>query len=393
MQASPLALKPVAKPMLRPSNPCFGSGPTAKRPGWSPQVLEKALAGRSHRSKEGYARIQYLLELSRNILKIPDDYLIALVPGSDTGAIEMALWGMIGPRGVDVLAWDKFGELWVHDIVHELKIKDVRTFKAPYGELPDLKQVDTDRDVVFTWTGTTTGVCVPDGAWIYDKREGLTICDATAAVFAVDLPWDKLDVTTYSWQKVLGGEGAHGMLILSPRAVERIKSYTPPWPMPRLFRLMRDGNFMSQVFDGSTINTPSMLCVEDCIDVLEWIQSTGGLASSIKRSKANLAALSAWIEKTHWVDFYAKEPSTRASTAMTFNVIQPGYRELEPKTNAEWVQKISDILAAEGAAYDIHGHKEMPPHLRIWGGTTVETKNIEILLPWLEWAYQQIVTA
>ncbi|MEQ8510568.1 MAG: phosphoserine transaminase [Rhodospirillaceae bacterium] len=382
----------IAKPNARPSNPNFSSGPCAKRPGWSPEVLADALVGRSHRAKPAKARIQAVSDLSREILGIPDDYYIGIVPASDTGAMEMSMWSMLGERGVDMLAWESFGDGWVTDVVKQLKLKDTRTLKADYGQLPDLSVVDFDRDVIFTWNGTTSGVRVPDGNWIPDDRKGLTFCDATSAVFAMDLPWQKLDVTTYSWQKVLGGEAQHGMLVLSPRAVERLESYSPPWPMPKLFRMAKGGEFDASIFSGATINTVSMLCVEDALDALKWVQSVGGQIGVQKRSEDNLAALSAWVEKTSWVEFLASNPAERSCTSICLIITADWFKVLPVDGQEAAAKKVVSLLDGEGAAFDIGAYRDAPPGLRIWGGATVETKDIEALCPWLEWAYEQVMT-
>jgi phosphoserine aminotransferase len=368
-----------AKPGVRPQNPQFSSGPCAKRPGWSVEVLKGAFLGRSHRSKEGKARLYDVIERTRRILSIPDDYRIAIVPASDTGAVEMALWSLLGARGVDLLAWESFGQDWVTDVVKQLKLPDVRTFDAPYGQLPDLRQVDFARDVVFTWNGTTSGVRVPDGDWIPDDRAGLAICDATSAVYAMPLPWRKLDVITWSWQKVLGGEAQHGMLVLSPRAAERLTSYTPAWPLPKLFRLTAKGALSEGVFKGETINTPSMLCVEDAIDGLDWAEKIGGLDALVARSEANLGAIARWVEKTPWVEFLASVPGTRSNTSICLVF-----------TDGSDSAAIAKLLEAENVALDVAAYRAAPPGLRIWGGATVETSDIEKLLPWIEWAHDQV---
>jgi phosphoserine aminotransferase len=365
----------MAKPARRPQSPYFSSGPCAKRPGWSVAALENALVARSHRAKEGKARLQEVIDRTRRVLGIPEEWRIAIVPASDTGAVEMALWSLLGARGVDLLAWESFGEGWVTDVTKQLKLPDVRVLRAEYGTLPDLREVDPKRDVVFTWNGTTSGVRVPNGDWIRDDREGLTICDATSAVFAMDLPWRKLDVVTWSWQKVLGGEAAHGMLVLSPRAVERLESHTPPWPLPKIFRLTSKGKLNEGIFKAETINTPSMLCVEDQIDALKWAEGVGGLNALIARSEENLAAIAAWVEKTPWVQFLAENKAARSCTSVCLSCEKP--------------KEIAALLAAEGIAYDIGAHRDAPPGLRIWAGATIEKSDIEALLPWLEWAHQE----
>ncbi len=380
---------PTAKPADRPSNPNFSSGPCAKRPGWSVDALSGAFVGRSHRASEGKARLNEVIERSRAVLGVPDDYRIGIVAGSDTAAVEMALWSLLGARGVDVLAWESFGKGWVTDVVKQLKLDDVRVMEADYGALPDLTQVDGERDTVFTWNGTTSGVRVPDGDWISDDRAGLTICDATSAVFAMDMPWDKLDVVTYSWQKVMGGEAQHGMLILSPRAVERLESYSPPWPLPKIFRLTKGGKLIEGVFRGETINTPSMICVEDALDGLKWAESIGGLDALIARSESNLAALTDWVARTDWVDFLAEAPGTRSCTSICLKIVDPSVATLPVDAQQAFTKKMTSLLAAEGVAYDIGAYRDAPPGLRIWGGATVERADLEALLPWLDWAFAE----
>ncbi len=375
------------KPAVKPQNPNFSSGPCSKRPGWSLAALEGAMVGRSHRAKAPKARLQEVLDRSREILGLPDDYLIAIVPASDTGAMEMALWSLLGARGCDVMAWESFGGGWVTDIIKQLKLADVREMAAPYGQLPDLAQADPVRDLVFTWNGTTSGVRVPNGDWIADDREGLTICDATSAVFAMEIPWPKLDVVTWSWQKVLGGEAQHGMLVLSPRAVERLESYAPPWPMPKIFRLTKGGKLNRSIFEASTINTPSMLCVEDHLDALRWSAETGGLPGLIARSEANLSALAAWVAKTPWADFLAEEEKTRSCTSMCLKFSDPSLTAWPEKETQSFVKSMTALLEEEGVAYDIGSYRDAPPGLRIWGGATVETADIDALLPWLDWAF------
>jgi phosphoserine aminotransferase len=378
------------KPLARPANPCFSSGPCVKRPGWSPEALGDACLGRSHRSKAGKAKLKEVIDRSRAILGLPADYRIGIVPGSDTGAVELALWSLLGACGVDLLAWESFGEGWITDAVKQLKLKDVRTLRADYGALPDLAQVDAVRDVVFTWNGTTSGVRVPDGDWIKRDREGLTICDATSAAFAMDLPWDKLDVVTWSWQKVLGGEAAHGMLVLSPRAAARAAGYVPPWPLPKLFRLNSKGKFNEAIFVGETINTPSMLCVEDAIDGLKWAERVGGLKGLIARSEANLAAIAAWVERTPWIDFLAPDPRTRSCTSVCLAITDDWFRRLGEDAQRAAVKQLEALLETEGVAHDIAGHRDAPPGLRIWTGATVEHGDVEALLPWLDWGYGEI---
>jgi phosphoserine aminotransferase len=381
----------TAKPNAHPNNPNFSSGPCSKRPGWDVSVLSDALVGRSHRAKPAKARIQEVSDRSRAILGIPDDYYIGIVPGSDTGAMEMAMWSMLGARGVDMLAWESFGEGWVTDVVKQLKLNDVRTLGADYGLLPDLDQVDFGRDVIFTWNGTTSGVRVPNGDWISADREGLTFCDATSAVFAMDLAWSKLDVVTYSWQKVLGGEAQHGMLILSPRAVERLESYSPPWPMPKLFRMAKGGKFSADIFSGATINTVSMLCVEDALDSLKWVEKVGGQTALVRRSEDNLAALAGWVEQRDWVDFLAQDASTRSCTSICLTIIADWFVSLSVDDQIAAAKKIVSLLDVEGVAFDIGAYRDAPPGLRIWGGATIETADIKALCPWLDWAYGQVM--
>lgn len=379
----------MTKPTLRPANPCFSSGPTSKRPGWSAGDLSSASLGRSHRAKGPKARIQMLVEKSRQVLGIPDDYLVGIVPASDTGAFEMAMWTMLGERGIDVLTWESFGEGWLTDITKQLKLKDVRPLQAEYGHLPDLAQVDFSRDVIFTWNGTTSGVRVPDGDWIPADRSGLTFCDATSALFAMDVAWPKLDVVTWSWQKALGGEAAHGMLALSPRAVERLESYTPSWPLPKIFRLTKGGKLNRDIFAGSTINTPSMLAVEDHIDALDWAIELGGLPALIKRSQANLAVISEWVDAHEWVDFLAVDPAVRSSTSVCLKFPDPWFAGQTDDEQSAVIKKLVARLDEEGVAYDIGGYRDAPAGLRIWAGGTVETSDLEALLPWLEWVYSE----
>jgi len=379
------------KPNVRPANPNFSSGPCTKRPGWSPAVLDNALVGRSHRAAPGKAKLGEVIARSRALLGLPDDYRLAIVPASDTGAMEIALWNLLGPRGVDLLAWESFGADWVTDTVDQLRIHDSRIISADYGDLPDLGRVDFARDVVFVWNGTTSGVRVPHGDWIARERAGLTICDATSAIFAMDLPWDRIDVATYSWQKVLGGEGAHGMLVLSPRAVERIEGHRPAWPLPKLFRLAKDGTVNAGVFRGETLNTPSMLCVEDALDSLVWAESVGGLGGLIDRSEANLAAIAAWVDGSAWARFLARDPATRSCTSICLSLDSPWFRGLATDDQAAAVKRLVALLDGEGVAHDIGAYRAAPPGLRIWGGSTVETSDIKALLPWLDWAYDRVV--
>jgi phosphoserine aminotransferase len=379
------------KPTRRPANPCFSSGPCAKRPGWSPAALAAALLGRSHRSGIGKARIVEVVDRSRAILGIPADWQVGVVAGSDTGAIEIAMWSLLGARGIDMLAWENFGEGWVED-VRQMKLPDVRVLHAPYGRLPDLSQVDWDRDVVFPWNGTTAGVRIPNGDWIAAERRGLAICDATSAVFAMRLPWDRLDVVTWSWQKALGGEAAHGMLAISPRAVERLESYAPPWPLPKLFRLTSKGRLIKGVFEGETINTPSMLCVEDALDSLRWAESVGGLGGLIARSERNLAVIAAWERRTPWIAFLAEDPATISCTSPQLKIVEPWFAALSPEERFTTVRTMTARLEQEGAAYDIASHRASPPGIRIWTGATVEADDVEALMPWLDWAWEEMAS-
>ena len=383
-------MNPQQKPDMRPANPNFSSGPCAKRPGWSVDALSDALTGRSHRSGPGKAKLAEAIDRTRAVLGVPDDYRIGIVPASDTGAVEMALWSLLGARGVDMLSWESFGAGWVSDVTKQLKLDDVRSLGADYGLLPDLSTVDFTRDVVFTWNGTTSGVCVPNGDWIADDRDGLTICDATSAVFAYDLPWDKLDVTTYSWQKVMGGEAAHGMLILSPRAVERLESHTPVWPMPKIFRLTKGGKLIEGIFKGETINTPSMIAVEDALDGLKWAEKIGGREALIDRSRSNLAAIEDWVESTPWVGFLAEDPGIRSRTSVCLMVVDDWFKGLDADKQSGVAKALAKKLDAEGVAYDIGGYRDAPPGLRIWTGATVETTDLENLFPWLDWAYDAV---
>ena len=377
------------KPGNRPENPSFSSGPCAKRPGWNLAALENACLGRSHRSTEGKARLTEVIERSKNLLGLPADYLVGIIGGSDTAAVEMALWNLLGARGVDVFAWESFSRGWADEIINQLGLEDTRVFEADYGSLPDLAQADPARDVVFTWNGTTSGVRVPDGNWIAEDREGLSICDATSAVFAMELPWDKLDVTTYSWQKVLGGEAQHGIIILSPRAIERLESYQPERPLPKLFRLKKNGELISGIFEGSTINTPSLLCVEDALDGLKWVDSIGGARGLAARSEENLAAVSAWVDRSEWVDFLATDPATRSCTSICLKIVDPWFAAQDVKEQTSIEKRLVAMLAEEGAAWDIGSYAAAPPGLRVWGGGTVETSDLEALFPWLDWAFEE----
>ncbi|MEE2720537.1 MAG: phosphoserine transaminase [Pseudomonadota bacterium] len=380
----------VTKPDTRPDKPCFSSGPCAKRPGWTEAAIADALTGRSHRSAPGKAKLKSVIDRTRAILDIPEHYRIGIVPASDTGAVEMSLWSMLGARGVDLFAWESFGAGWVSDTVNQLKLEDVRIFEASYGELPDLSQWDADRDIVFTWNGTTSGVRVPNGDWIPDDRGGLTICDATSAVFAMEMPWTKLDVVTWSWQKVMGGEAAHGMIALSSRAVERLETYTPPWPLPKIFRLTKGGKLIEGVFRGDTINTPSMVCVEDALDGLAWGETLGGGSALIARSDANLAAIAEWVARSDWADFLASDPAVRSSTSVCLKIVDPWFESLDAELQASVPKKLDALLEAEGAAFDINGYRDAPPGLRIWAGSTVETSDLEKLFPWLDWAFATV---
>ena len=380
-------MTPPIKPAMRPALPFFSSGPTTKRPGWSPTVLSDAVLGRSHRSKAAKSKITETMQLAREILQMPDDYLIGIVPGSDTGAVEIALWSMLGARGVDVLAWESFGKDWVNDIVGQLRLDDVTLHQAPYGQLPDLAAVNFANDVVLTWNGTTSGVKLPDGDWIADDREGLVIADATSACFAMQLPWTKLDVVTFSFQKAIGGEGAHGVMILSPRAVERLNLYTPPWPIPKLFRLTKNGAFNASIFNGNTINTPSMLVIEDALDALLWAQSIGGLPALIDRSEACLAAIRRWVDASSIFGFLAEHPATISNTSVTLSIIDPWFVALDAAQKAGFAAALAARLDAEGVGYDLGSYRDAPAGLRIWAGPMVDVSDVEALLPWIDWAY------
>jgi phosphoserine aminotransferase len=379
----------ATKPGVRPAIPHFSSGPCAKRPGWSLQNLTDAVLGRSHRSKIGKAKLKRAIDLTREVLEVPAGYRIGIVPASDTGAVEMALWSLLGARPVTMLAWESFGEGWVTDVEKQLKLKDLTVIKAPYGELPDFDKIDFANDVIFTWNGTTSGVRVPNGDWISAKRQGLTICDATSAAFAQRLDWPKLDVVTFSWQKALGGEGAHGMLILSPRAVERLETHKPTWPLPKIFRLTKGGKLNEGIFAGETINTPSMLCVEDYLDALQWAKSTGGLTATIARSDANAKVLSDWVAATAWVDHLAKHANERSNTSVCLKVVDPVVTRLSVDEQAAFAKTLAGLLEKEDVAYDIAFYRDAPPGLRIWCGATVEQRDIEALTPWLDWAFAE----
>ena len=383
----------ATKPGVRPAIPHFSSGPCAKRPGWSLQNLTDAVLGRSHRSKIGKAKLKRAIDLTREVLEVPAGYRIGIVPASDTGAVEMALWSLLGARPVTMLAWESFGEGWVTDVEKQLKLKDLTVIRAPYGELPDFGKIDFANDVIFTWNGTTSGVRVPNGDWISAKRQGLTICDATSAAFAQRLDWPKLDVVTFSWQKALGGEGAHGMLILSPRAVERLETHKPTWPLPKIFRLTKGGKLNEGIFAGETINTPSMLCVEDYLDALQWAKSTGGLTATIARSDANTKVLSDWVAATAWVDHLAKHANERSNTSVCLKVVDPVVTRLSVDEQAAFAKTLAGLLEKEDVAYDIAFYRDAPPGLRIWCGATVEQRDIEALTPWLDWAFAEAKAA
>jgi len=375
------------KPVVRPRVPHFSSGPCAKRPGWSLQALSGAFLGRSHRSKPGKAKLKRAIDLTREVLQVPADYRVGIVPGSDTGAVEMALWSLLGPNPVTMLAWESFGEGWVSDVAKQLKLKNVSVLKADYGELPDLGKIDPASDVVFTWNGTTSGVRVPNADWIAADRTGLSICDATSAAFAQALDWPKLDVCTFSWQKALGGEAAHGMFILSPRAVARLESYTPPWPLPKIFRLTKGGTLIEGIFQGETINTPSMLCVEDYLDTLEWAKATGGLPALRARADGNANVIAEWVARSGWADFLARDPALRSNTSVCLKCVDRAVSRLSRDAQAAFAKTIAAALEDEDVAYDIAAYRDAPPGLRIWCGSTVERSDVEALTPWLDWAY------
>src|ERR1700744_1450719 len=379
----------VAKPASRPVVPHFSSGPCAKRPGWNAPNLKEAALGRSHRAKVGKAKLKLAIELTREVLEVPADYKIGIVPASDTGAVEMALWSLLGARPVTTIAWESFGEGWVSDIIKELKLKDVTRLHAGYGEIPDLTKADPACDIVFTWNGTTSGVRVPNADWISASREGLTICDATSAAFAQKLDWPKLDVVTFSWQKALGGEAAHGMLVLSPRAVARLESYTPAWPLPKIFRMTKGGKLNQGIFEGETINTPSMLCVEDYLDALNWGKSIGGLKALMARADANLKVLVDWQAKTPWIDFLAKTPSIRSNTSVCLKVTDPAVASLTSDAQINFIKKMVGLIEKEGAGYDFAGHRDAPAGLRIWCGATIEASDVALLTQWIDWAFAE----
>jgi phosphoserine aminotransferase len=377
----------ATKPASRPNVPHFSSGPCAKRPGWSPENLKDAAIGRSHRAKVGKAKLKLAIDLTREVLEVPADYKIGIVPASDTGAVEMAMWSLLGPRPVTTLAWESFGDGWVTDVVKQLKLKDVTKLSASYGEIPDLSKADPASDIVFTWNGTTSGVRVPNADWIAADREGLTICDATSAAFAQALDWQKLDVVTFSWQKALGGEAAHGMLILSPRAVARLESYTPAWPMPKIFRMTKGGKLIEGIFQGETINTPSMLCVEDYLDALNWAKSVGGLKALIARADANTKVLADWKAKTPWVEFLAKDAAIRSNTSVCMTVVDPAITALSADAQAAFAKSLVAAVEKEAAGFDLGAYRDAPPGLRIWCGATVEASDVAILTQWLDWAF------
>lgn len=379
----------MTKPSTRPKNPCFSSGPCAKRPGWNIESVAKlAMLGRSHRAGPLKKQLKECIDQQKEILGIPDDYFVGIVPASDTGAFEMAMWSMLGARGIDVFAWESFSGDWLKDIKNELKLEDVNYYEAGYGEIADLSKADPSRDAVFVWNGTTSGVRAPNGDWISADREGLTFCDATSAVFAYDLPWDKLDVVTWSWQKVLGGEAAHGMLVLSPRAVERLESFTPPRPMPKIFRMTKKGKLNADIFAGATINTPSMLAVADCLDALGWVKNIGGLRTTIARSQENYKTIENWVAKTEWADFLAVDPETRSTTSVCLKITDEWFDGLAEDAKTPFIKSMTKLLDEEGVAYDIAGYRDAPAGLRIWCGATVAADDVEALLPWLTWAFE-----
>ena len=378
------------KPNLKPDNPNFSSGPTTKRPNWSLSNLKSAHLGRSHRSAECKSKLSEVITRTKKILNLPEDYLLGIMPGSDTGALEASLWNLLGLRGVDVLAWENFGKDWVIDVVDQLKIENLNVFEADYGDLPNLSKVNFNNDVIFTWNGTTSGVRVPNGDWIPDDREGLTICDATSAIFAMPIDYHKCDVLTWSWQKVLGGEAGHGMLALSPRALQRLQTYQPPWPIPKVFRIASKKKLISGIFEGNTINTPSMLCVEDAIDGLNWSEEIGGLDELFRRSNTSLSLIETWVQNISWVDFLNADKQTRSNTGITFKIVEDWFVKKEEKQQRDIMKEITSLLTKENIAYDINGYPKAPPSFRVWGGGTVEPDNIKKLLPWIDWAYHQV---
>ncbi len=384
----------MLKPSLKPNNPNFSSGPCAKRPGWQINNLKDSTVGRSHRSSEGKSKLKLVIDKSKEILSLPEDYILGIMPGSDTGAIEAALWCLLGKKGVDILAWENFGKDWVKDVIEQLKISDSNIYEADYGNIPDLDQVNFDRDVIFTWNGTTSGVKIPNGDWIPNNRKGLTICDATSAIFAMPIEYNKCDVITWSWQKVLGGEAAHGMLALSPRAVERLEDFTPSWPIPKIFRLANKNKLISGIFEGSTINTPSLICVEDAIDGLNWVDSIGGLDTLINNSKNSFKVISKWIKENDWVEHLPNtlENKFLSNTSITFKIKSKWFCKKNEKEQRIIIKEICSILSENKVAFDINGYAKAPPSFRIWGGGTVQTKDIELLLPWIDWAYNEVKT-
>jgi phosphoserine aminotransferase len=393
-QPQAAAVAAVDKPRLKPQRPEFSSGPCPKRPGWTAEaVAARAFLGRSHRAAKPKAQLKEAIDRTARLLGVPGDYRVGIVPASDTGAFEMAMWSMLGARPVDMLVWESFGQGWASDAIKELKLADARVLGAAYGALPNLAAVRKDADICFTWNGTTSGARVPDGEWIAADREGLAFCDATSAAFAQALPWDKLDVTTFSWQKAMGGEAAHGVLILSPRAVERLESFVPDWPLPKIFRLTKGGKLIEGIFQGETINTPSMLCVADCLDALEWMEGIGGLEATRARADANFAALQAWVDRTLWVENLVAEPATRSNTSVCLKIADPQMAALEEAAQRDFVKRMTRLLESEGVAYDIAGYRDAPPGLRVWCGTTVETADVEALTPWLDWAYAATAAA
>ena len=380
----------LIKPTNKPSNPNFSSGPCSKRPGWDISVLKNSHIGRSHRSKECKKKLNEVIVKSKQILKLPNSYTLAIMAGSNTGALEAALWSLLGYKGVDVLAWENFGKDWIVDVLEQLKIANVNSHIVDYGKLPNLNKVNFKNDVIFAWNGTTSGVCVPDAKWIPDNREGLTICDATSAIFAMDMDFNKLDVTTWSWQKVLGGEAAHGMLALSPRAIKRLETYTPKWPIPKLFRIANKKKLIKGIFEGSTINTPSMICVEDAIDALSWVESIGGTNELIKISKENLQIVTKWVNSSDWIKFMCNEAKTRSSTSITLQIKDEWFNKFSEDQQKDLIKKIVSKLYEEGVVHDINGYPKAPPSLRLWGGATVNNSDMKILLPWIDWAYYKI---
>ena len=382
----------MTKPRNKPQNPNFSSGPTAKRPGWSLDQLSTENLGRSHRAKGPKSSLKMVIDLSKRLLRIPADYRLGIVPASDTGAFEMAMWNVLGARGVDVLSWESFGAGWKTDVEKQLKIKDVRYFEAPYGELPNLLDVDSvNRDVVFTWNGTTSGAKVPNGDWIAEHRSGLTLCDATSATFAMELPWEKLDIVTWSWQKVMGGEGAHGMIALSPRAVQRLETYTPQWPLPKIFRLTKGSALMEDIFEGATINTPSMLAVEDQLDALRWAERIGGLDALIERSQNNLATIRSWVSDSFWVDFLTETPEHQSSTAICLKVSHPQFLALDIEAQRQFIKSMTTELDAKEVGFDVGAYRDAPPGLRLWGGATVESSDLQTLTAWLDWSFHKVL--